>query len=127
MPKFKRATATYTGPSSALRHHCNPSNTDHIFRRGEPLEMGEEDAKHYAKKSAFDVNIEYFPKKEKQKGKPKEESEEEETTNDSEETHDYTDFKAVKSRAASKGIKVVGTGRTKAVITEELKTLEGTE
>jgi hypothetical protein len=72
MKKFKRATATYTGQSAALRHHCNPSNTDHMFRRGEPLELSEADAEHYAKKSDFDVKIEYFPKKAKTtKGKPK--------------------------------------------------------
>lgn len=65
MKKFKRATATYTGQSMALRHHCNPSGSDHMFMNGEPLEVTEADAEHYAKKSDFDVKIEYFPKKAK--------------------------------------------------------------
>ena len=71
MLKFKRATVTYNGPSAALRHHCNPSGTDNMFFLGEPLEVSEADAKHYAKRGGFSVNIEYFPKKPKKAKKPK--------------------------------------------------------
>ena len=73
MSRFKRATVTYLGPSEALRHHCNPSGTDNMFFRGEPLEVSEADAEHYAKRGGFSVDIEYFPKKAKPKGKPKDE------------------------------------------------------
>ncbi len=74
MLRFKRATVAYNGQSEALRHHCNPSNTDYIFQRGDAQEVPEIDAEHYAKKSDFEVIIEYFPKKVKPaKGKPKKE------------------------------------------------------
>lgn len=64
MSRFKRATVTYLGPSSALRHHCNPSGSDYIFDRDVPQKVSEADAKHYAKHpGGFSVNIEYFPKK----------------------------------------------------------------
>lgn len=61
MPKFKKATVTYNGPSSVLTHYCNPSATRYIFIMGEAQEVNQADAKHYAEKSSFTVNIEYFP------------------------------------------------------------------